>query len=104
MSDDGNFVPNTVWNSFVTFAMLGYGQRTCGPLLFFAYIAHKYFQSMRLFLFASALLICLSGSAQKYYLFIGTYTNTDSKSKGIYVYRFDAATGEASPVSTIATE
>jgi len=59
---------------------------------------------MRLFLMASALLVCLSGFAQKYYLFVGTYTNNDSKSKGIYVYRFDAATGEASPVSTIATE
>lgn len=59
---------------------------------------------MRLFLIAAVLLSALSGFAQKYYLFIGTYTNNDSKSKGIYVYRFDAATGEASPVSTLATE
>jgi 6-phosphogluconolactonase len=38
-------------------------------------------------------LICLTNlaSAQKYYLFAGTYTGTGSK--GIYVYQFDAATG-----------
>lgn len=36
-------------------------------------------------------------SAQKFYLFIGTYTNTDSK--GIYVYNFDSQTGEAKWVS-----
>jgi 6-phosphogluconolactonase len=34
-----------------------------------------------------------SCSAQKYYLFIGTYTNTTSK--GIYIYDFNSATGEA---------
>jgi len=28
-----NFVSNTVRNSFVTFTMLGYGQRICDPLL-----------------------------------------------------------------------
>jgi 6-phosphogluconolactonase len=59
---------------------------------------------MRLLLIATVLLLSLSGFAQKYYLFIGTYTNNGSKSKGIYVYRFDAATGEASPVSTLATD
>lgn len=36
-------------------------------------------------------------SAQQYFLFIGTYTGTGSK--GIYVYRFDAATGKATFVS-----
>lgn len=35
--------------------------------------------------------------AQQHYLFIGTYTHTGSK--GIYVYRFDAATGKAEWVS-----
>jgi 6-phosphogluconolactonase len=34
-----------------------------------------------------------SCSAQKYYLFIGTYTNTTSK--GIYIYDFNSKTGEA---------
>lgn len=36
-------------------------------------------------------------SAQSYFLFIGTYTGTGSK--GIYVYRFDAAIGKATWVS-----
>ncbi len=39
------------------------------------------------------LFFTVSGSAQKYYLFIGTYTNTTSK--GIYIYDFDSHTGEA---------
>lgn len=57
---------------------------------------------MRLLLFASLLLLSLSGFTQKYYLFIGTYTNGDSK--GIYVYQFDASTGAATPISNIFTE
>lgn len=40
-----------------------------------------------------ALFSFVSCSAQKYYLFIGTYTNTTSK--GIYIYDFDSNTGEA---------
>lgn len=62
---------------------------------------------MRLPLLLSILLLSLSGFAQKYYLFIGTYTEgplSNGPSKGIYVYQFDAATGEANPVSTIATD
>lgn len=47
--------------------------------------------------------------SQSYYLFVGTYTNTgtlpgappldSTGSKGIYVYRFDAATGKATLLS-----
>src|SRR5882757_6650025 len=60
---------------------------------------------MRLFLFVSVLLLSLSGFAQKNYLFIGTYTQGGlSTSKGIYVYQFDEATGDATPVSTIMTD
>jgi len=47
-------------------------------------------------------LLSFSGFAQKYYLFIGTYTQKDSK--GIYVYRFDAANGDVKPVGTAATD
>ena len=43
------------------------------------------------------LLLSLGSMAQQQYLFIGTYTHTGSK--GIYVYRFDAATGKAEWVS-----
>src|SRR5437868_2185669 len=44
--------------------------------------------------FASSTLMC---SAQNFYLFAGTYTN--SGSKGIYVYRFNAYTGKATWIS-----
>lgn len=57
---------------------------------------------MRLIILLSITLCSLSGFAQKFHLFIGTYTE-GTASKGIYVYQFDAATGDASPVSTIAT-
>ncbi|GGB24399.1 lactonase family protein [Puia dinghuensis] len=50
-----------------------------------------------------------AAKSQSYFLFVGTYTNTgnlngattldSTGSKGIYVYRFDAATGEATPIS-----
>lgn len=43
------------------------------------------------------LLSSFSCSAQNFYLFAGTYTN--SGSKGIYVYRFNAQTGKATWVS-----
>lgn len=46
---------------------------------------------------ALLLLVFIAATGQKYYLFIGTYTNTGSR--GIYVYRFDAATGKATFVS-----
>ena len=42
-------------------------------------------------------LISFSSTAQNFNLFVGTYTN--SGSKGIYVYRFNAATGKARLVS-----
>jgi 6-phosphogluconolactonase len=42
------------------------------------------------------LLFLVSCSSKKYYLFIGTYTNTTSK--GIYIYDFNSATGEATPI------
>src|SRR6185437_2363705 len=53
------------------------------------------------------LLLSISGYTQRYYLFIGTYTEgTAGKngSKGIYVYRFDATAGSLTPVSTIMTD
>jgi 6-phosphogluconolactonase len=39
----------------------------------------------------------ISCSAQRFYLFIGTYTNTSSK--GIYIYDFNSQTGEAKWIS-----
>src|SRR6185437_16030125 len=54
---------------------------------------------MRYLSLSILLLIGLSGYAQQYYLFVGTYTEgnfQNGTSKGIYVYRFDAATGNLS--------
>jgi 6-phosphogluconolactonase len=44
-----------------------------------------------------ALFFVLTGQSQQYYLLIGTYTT--GTGKGIYTYRFDAATGKLSPVT-----
>ena len=38
-------------------------------------------------------------AANEWLLYIGTYTNAPSQSEGIYVYRFNAATGELKPSS-----
>src|SRR5450432_3012599 len=63
---------------------------------------------MRLFFSTSVLLLSLSGRAQHFYLFIGTYTqggnNQPNGSKGIYVYDFDAATGDMKPLGTADAE
>jgi 6-phosphogluconolactonase len=38
----------------------------------------------------------------KYIFYVGTYTEEGSKSKGIYAYRFDAGTGQATPLGLVA--
>lgn len=56
-------------------------------------------KKINVFKMAAALMLLLfftSCSQKKYYLFIGTYTNTTSK--GIYIYDFNSATGEAKPI------
>ena len=53
---------------------------------------------MRPLLFFVFLLVTVAATSQQYYLFIGTYTSTGSK--GIYVYRFNAATGHVDSVSS----
>lgn len=52
---------------------------------------------MRLLLCLCCLLPVLTARCQQYFLFAGTYTHTGSK--GIYVYRFNAATGALDSVS-----
>jgi len=52
---------------------------------------------MRKFFLIFAFFCGLFSNAQDNYLFIGTYTS--GKSEGIYVYRFNSATGEANQVS-----
>jgi 6-phosphogluconolactonase len=39
---------------------------------------------------------------EKYFVYVGTYTEEGSKSKGIYAYRFDAVTSELSPIGLVA--
>ena len=58
---------------------------------------------MRIILLLSMAFASLSGFAQNFYLFVGTYTK-GTASTGIYVYQFDAATGDAKLVSTISTD
>jgi 6-phosphogluconolactonase len=60
---------------------------------------------MRFLISTALLLLSLPGFSQQYYLFVGTYTEGPSAegSKGIYVYTFDAATGDVKPVSTATT-
>src|SRR4030088_2290268 len=38
----------------------------------------------------------------KYFVYIGTYTEEGSKSKGIYAYRFDPATKELTAIGLVA--
>jgi 6-phosphogluconolactonase len=58
-------------------------------------------------LFGAGLSVISAGGADntaaggKYLVYVGTYT--DGESKGIYAYRFDAATGQARPVGVVAT-
>lgn len=53
---------------------------------------------MRSVLFSLFLALAVQVSAQEYYLFVGTYTNNNS-SKGVYVYKFNAANGKLAWVS-----
>lgn len=54
-------------------------------------------RKMRLTFLFAFIFISFFCSAQKFYLFTGTYTSTGSK--GIYVYSFDASTGTAKWIS-----
>jgi 6-phosphogluconolactonase len=56
------------------------------------------------FLLAFLLLIVCAGAAAKrtYLVYVGTYTEEGSKSKGIYAYRFDADTSEITPLGLVA--
>jgi 6-phosphogluconolactonase len=40
--------------------------------------------------------------ASKYFVYVGTYTEGGSDSKGIYAYRFDASTGKITPIGLAA--
>lgn len=44
----------------------------------------------------------LTAQAEQLLMFVGTYTKADGKSKGIYAYHFDTATGKAEPLGLAA--
>lgn len=55
------------------------------------------------FLFALNCLATASPAAhKKYFVFVGTYTQEGSESKGIYAYRFDSATAQLTPIGLAA--
>jgi 6-phosphogluconolactonase len=43
-----------------------------------------------------------TAQAEQFLMFVGTYTKANGKSKGIYAYRFDSATGKAEPLGLAA--
>src|SRR5579863_1433669 len=45
-------------------------------------------------IFVLTTLVATAAQAGKYLFYVGTYTEEGSKSKGIYAYRYDGATGE----------
>jgi 6-phosphogluconolactonase len=58
------------------------------------------------FVFLLLLTVQLAATASaaakgKYFVYVGTYTEEGSKSKGIYAYQFDAATSELSPIGLV---
>jgi len=71
------------------------------------YIGMTRSRLFRAFLCIVAILITLSALAAppqkgKYLMYVGTYTESGSKSKGIYAYRYDAATQEITPLGLAA--
>lgn len=58
---------------------------------------NKKIAALKIPLILSSLFLFMSCSTREYYLFIGTYSNTGSK--GIYVYSFNAKSGKVKWVS-----
>lgn len=64
---------------------------------------HRLFSTV-LFLFLISIL-CAGAPvphSTKYFVYVGTYTQAGSESKGIYAYRFDAATNQITPIGLAA--
>ena len=54
------------------------------------------------FSFQTTVIVSAAPAKGKYLFYVGTYTEEGSKSKGIYAYRFDAATGQITPLGLAA--
>src|SRR5579863_5250818 len=66
-------------------------------------------RAMRRFLVVVFLVVwcavtCIGAASKhtKYLMYVGTYTENGSKSEGIYVYRFDATSGNVAPIGLAA--
>jgi 6-phosphogluconolactonase len=57
---------------------------------------------MLVLIFVSSVLSSAASADGKYLFYVGTYTQEGSKSKGIYAYRFDAATGQSTSLGLAA--
>jgi 6-phosphogluconolactonase len=58
--------------------------------------------ALALSLFATLAAAAPASQSGKYLLYVGTYTEEGSKSKGIYAYRYDATTGRTTPLGLAA--
>ena len=58
--------------------------------------------TLLLLLFLSTLLTAAASAEGNYLFYVGTYTADGSKSKGIYAYRFDADSGQITPLGLAA--
>jgi 6-phosphogluconolactonase len=83
--------------------------RECGQVRFYSSMTRIHLSALSLFLSLSFILgsvfVVAAAPSQKpgkYLLYVGTYTQEGSASKGIYGYRFDAATGHSTPLGLAA--
>lgn len=63
-------------------------------------LAAVFLAVVSLAIFVGGSLMCFGATSKhtKYLLYVGTYTENGSKSEGIYAYRFDAASGDVTPI------
>ena len=64
-------------------------------------ISRRYFYLV-VILLLTAIVGAAAPAAGKYLFYVGTYTEQGSKSKGIYAFRFDPATGQSTPLGLAA--
>ena len=63
---------------------------------------HSFRSFFLFFVLLQPLLAAAAGHDGKYLFYVGTYTEEGSKSKGIYAFRYDAATSEITPLGLAA--
>ena len=82
--------------------------RECCEMRFYNYMTHPRYSFRAASLLLALILLTLFAAAAaaerqgKYLFYVGTYTEEGSKSKGIYAFRYDAATSEIAPLGLAA--